>query len=133
MIERLQEKWLSDAEEGRFEKALETYYMENRVGTFEMTCRYQPNEDIGLGHKILTSPPVRFYVRNDGTFTDPLMTALSPRKLRESTSYCGSRHRMNKISDFLVRAKEGQSPVSPDEKVGGSLTTSLSNPVERSR
>ena len=79
-IEGLRENWSIGAADGSFERVLDARYLENETGIFEMICRYQANEGGGLKDKMLTSQPVRFRVRNDGSFMDPLFEELEAQK-----------------------------------------------------
>ena len=85
MFEELRKKiyrehWSVAAADGTFERVFEARYVENRVGTFEMICRYQPMEVGGLEGEKSTSRPIRFRVRNDGTFIDTLIDQLESQK-----------------------------------------------------
>ena len=60
-VEQLRVHWLAGATDGSFARVLEARYVENRVGTFEMICRYQPTKAGGLEGEKLTSRPVRFH------------------------------------------------------------------------
>ncbi len=80
IVEQLREHWSAGATDGTVERVLEARYVENRVGTFEMRCRYQPMQVGGPEGEKLTSRPVRFRVRNDGTFMDTLIDELESQK-----------------------------------------------------